>query len=69
MSSDPIDDTKRSFLVSLLKVILEKMKWDEEADPEDMDDDDKAAFEGLRKVLTHIHICVNQMGSFILPYV
>jgi exportin-T len=26
------------------------MKWDEEADPEDIDEDDKAAFEGLRKV-------------------
>jgi exportin-T len=27
------------------------MKWDEDSDPEDIDDDDKAAFEGLRKVL------------------
>lgn len=26
------------------------MKWDENADPNDIDDDDKAAFEGLRKV-------------------
>ena len=37
-------------LSSLLTVILEKLKWDEEADPEDMDEDDKAAFEDLRKV-------------------
>lgn len=50
MSSEPIDDSKKSFLISLLKVILDKMKWDEEADPDDMDEDDKTAFEGLRKV-------------------
>lgn len=50
MSSDPIDDSKRSFLVSLLKITLEKMKWEEEADPTDIDEDDKAAFDGLRKV-------------------
>ncbi|KAF7968962.1 hypothetical protein HWV62_28753 [Athelia sp. TMB] len=51
MSSEPIDDSKRSFLISLLKVILDKMKWDEDADPDDMDEDDKTAFEGLRKDL------------------
>lgn len=50
MSSDPIDDSKRSFLVELLNVILQKMKWEETDDPEDIDDDDKAAFDGLRKV-------------------
>lgn len=50
MSSDPLDDSKRSFLVSLLNVILQKMKWEETDDPEDIDDDDKAAFDGLRKV-------------------
>jgi hypothetical protein len=26
------------------------MKWDEDSDPDDIDEDDKAAFEGLRKV-------------------
>ncbi|OJT11445.1 Exportin-T [Trametes pubescens] len=50
-SSDPLDPSKRSFLSSLLTVILEKLKWDEESDPEDMDEDDKAAFEDLRKEL------------------
>jgi exportin-T len=50
MSSDPIDDSKRSFLASLLQVILEKMKWDEESDPEDLDDDN-ADFDTLRKVI------------------
>ncbi|THH18865.1 hypothetical protein EUX98_g8885 [Antrodiella citrinella] len=50
-SSDPLDDTKRSFLNSLLNVILQKLKWDEEADPEDVDEDDRGAFEELRKDL------------------
>lgn len=50
MSTEPIDDSKRSFLISLLKVILDKMRWDEESDPDDMDEDEKIAFEGLRKV-------------------
>jgi hypothetical protein len=26
------------------------MKWDESVDPDDVDEDDKVAFEGLRKV-------------------
>ncbi|KAI0775191.1 ARM repeat-containing protein [Trametes elegans] len=50
-SSEPLDPAKRTFLSSLLSVILEKLKWDEESDPEDMDEDDKAAFEDLRKEL------------------
>ncbi|KAJ7104182.1 armadillo-type protein [Mycena belliarum] len=50
-SSDPIDDSKRSFLNSLLQVILAKMKWDEETDLEDSDEDDIAEFENLRKEL------------------
>lgn len=49
-SSEPLDDTRRSFLSSLLSVILQKLKWEEDADPEDMDEDDKADFEELRKV-------------------
>ena len=50
VSSGPLDESKRSFLVSLLRVILEKMKWEKDDDPDDMDEDDKAAFEDLRKV-------------------
>ncbi|KAI0049750.1 KapM protein [Auriscalpium vulgare] len=45
------DEEKRTFLVSLLSVILDKMKWVEDVDLEDIDDDDKAAFELLRKDL------------------
>ncbi|KAI0955836.1 pre-tRNA nuclear export protein [Taiwanofungus camphoratus] len=50
-SSEPLDGSKRSFLTSLLNVILEKLKWDEGSDPGDMDEDDRAAFEELRKDL------------------
>jgi exportin-T len=50
MSTEPIDASKRSFLASLLEVILEKLKWDPETDPDEIDEDDKVAFEGLRKV-------------------
>ena len=50
ISTEPLDDAKRSFLVSLLEVILEKLKWDPDGDPDDLDEDDKVAFEGLRKV-------------------
>jgi exportin-T len=52
ISTGPLDNTKRSFLTSLLSVILEKLKWEEADEPDDMDEDDKAAFEGLRKVLS-----------------
>ncbi|KAF7330559.1 Exportin-T [Mycena venus] len=57
-SSEPIDDNRRSFLTSLLQVILTKMKWDEAADLEDPDEDDNAEFEAMRKVcmlLTKFH--------------
>ena len=50
MSTEPIDDQKRSFLANLLEVILLKMKWDGEAEPDDVDDDDNAEFEKMRKV-------------------
>ncbi|RDB26055.1 Exportin-T [Hypsizygus marmoreus] len=51
ISSAPIDDAKRSFLTSLLQVLLTKMKWDPEANPDDVDDDDNAEFEKIRKEL------------------
>ncbi|KAF8656825.1 hypothetical protein AX16_002373 [Volvariella volvacea WC 439] len=47
----PISTEMRTFLTSLLEVILVKMKWDEEADPEDAEDDDNAEFDKLRKDL------------------
>ena len=51
-SSDPLEPERLTFLASLLGVILQKMKWDESEDIDDMDDDDKGAFEFLRKVLS-----------------
>ncbi|KIJ50979.1 hypothetical protein M422DRAFT_27087 [Sphaerobolus stellatus SS14] len=50
-TNEPIDPEKRAFLKQLLDTILEKMKWDSEDDPEDMDEDDFAAFDGMRKEL------------------
>lgn len=50
MSSEALDDATRSFLRSLLDVILQKMRWDKDADPADPDEDDVVAFYGLRKV-------------------
>lgn len=52
MSTEPLDESKRAFLVLLLQVILTKMKWDEQPDPDDADadEDDIAEFEKMRKV-------------------
>ena len=49
-SAEPISDATRAFLSSLLEVLLEKLRWDGDEDPADLDDDDRAAFEVLRKV-------------------
>ncbi|KAJ3766289.1 armadillo-type protein [Lentinula raphanica] len=51
VSGGPIDAEKREFLTTLLQVILDKMKWDVDADPSDVDDDDNDEFERLRKEL------------------
>jgi exportin-T len=45
-----LSPARREFLVSLVSVVLQKLKWDPDEDPNDMDEDDKAAFEGMRKV-------------------
>lgn len=51
-TSDPLDGEKRGFLTSLMEVILQKSRWDEDDDdPDDLDEDERAAFEGLRKDL------------------
>lgn len=41
---------KRQFLSSLLEVSLQKMKWDVDTDVDDLDDDDRGAFDQMRKV-------------------
>ncbi|KAH8831825.1 armadillo-type protein [Flagelloscypha sp. PMI_526] len=50
-SPAPLDDTKRQFLLSLLQVLLNKMKWREDADTMDDDDEEHQEFEGMRKEL------------------
>ncbi|KAF7327748.1 Exportin-T [Mycena kentingensis (nom. inval.)] len=47
----PLDENKRSFLTSLLQVTITKAKWDEESDPDDLDEEDSAEFEAIRKEL------------------
>ena len=49
-SAEPVSDATRAFLTSLLEVLLEKLRWDGDEDPADLDEDDRAAFEVLRKV-------------------
>ncbi|KAI9566771.1 armadillo-type protein [Boletus coccyginus] len=51
VSSDALDNDTRSFLSSLLDVVLRKMRWDKDEDPADLDEDDVVAFDGLRKDL------------------
>ncbi len=60
-SSEPIDDSKRSFLTSLLEVILTKMKWDEEADLDDPEEDDNAEFERLRTVCSLLLASITEL--------
>ncbi|KAL1668161.1 armadillo-type protein [Schizophyllum commune] len=50
-STDPLPEQKRAFLASLVQVILTKLKWDEDAEPEDLDEDENTEFENLRKDL------------------
>ena len=50
-SPQDITDETRAFLSSTLSALLQKLKWDEdESDLDDMDEDDRQAFETLRKV-------------------
>lgn len=51
VASVSLDESTRSFLASLLDVILQKMRWNKDDDPNDMDEDDITAFELLRKDL------------------
>ena len=43
-------EEKKQFLSSLLEVAFQKMKWDTDADPDSMDDDDQLGFDTMRKV-------------------
>lgn len=41
---------KQSFLESTLSILIDKLKWDGEENPDEMDPDDRMAFENMRKV-------------------
>jgi len=41
---------KRAFLETTLGILIEKLKWDEDDEPDEMDQDDLMMFEGIRKV-------------------
>ena len=41
---------KLAFLTSFLKVVIEKLKWDPDTSPDDLEQDERAAFESMRKV-------------------
>jgi exportin-T len=41
---------KHGFLTSFLKVVIEKLKWDPDTSPDDLEQDERAAFESMRKV-------------------
>lgn len=45
-----LTEGKRQFLRSALEIVIAKLKWDKEADPDDMDVDDLTAFDNMRKV-------------------
>lgn len=63
-SQENFPEPTRSFLSTALSTILKKMKWDEEQDPEDMDDDDKHAFETFRKVTPLLRLTVCHSNAF-----
>ncbi|KAG8712895.1 pre-tRNA nuclear export protein [Ceratobasidium sp. 395] len=42
---------KRAFLLQTLETLLQKMRWNPDEDPDDLDDDDRSAFENLRNDL------------------
>lgn len=48
---DPLEESTRSFLTMLLQILLTKLKWDEQSDPDDSDveEDDLAEFDKMRK--------------------
>ncbi|CAE7129203.1 unnamed protein product [Rhizoctonia solani] len=39
---------KRTFLMQTLEILLQKMRWNPDDDPDELDDDDRGAFETLR---------------------
>ncbi|KAF8753377.1 ARM repeat-containing protein [Rhizoctonia solani] len=46
-----LTSSKRTFLTQTLEILLQKMRWNPEDDPDELDDEDRAAFETLRSDL------------------
>ncbi|KAH8118024.1 ARM repeat-containing protein [Phellopilus nigrolimitatus] len=55
-SPQEITNETRDFISSTITALLQKMKWDEDSDLDDMDEDDKHAFESLRKGDLRVHL-------------
>jgi exportin-T len=45
-----ITPEKRQFLQTTLGILIDKLKWDEDEDPDEMDPDDLMMFDNMRKV-------------------
>lgn len=41
---------KRAFLETTLRILIDKLEWDEDDEPDDMDQDEQMVFENMRKV-------------------
>jgi exportin-T len=41
---------RQQFLQTTLGILIDKLKWDEDEDPDEMDSDDLMMFENMRKV-------------------
>jgi exportin-T len=55
---------KRAFLETTLGILIDKLKWDEDDEPDDMDQDDQMMFENMRKVTSLLLVYT----SLLIPF-
>jgi exportin-T len=55
---------KRAFLETTLGILIDKLKWDEDDEPDDMDQDDQMMFENMRKVISMLLVYTPLLISF-----
>jgi exportin-T len=55
---------KRAFLEMTLGILIDKLKWDEDDEPDDMDQDDQMMFENMRKVISMLLVYT----SLLIPF-
>ena len=60
-SYNELQEPEQVFLTSLVTVILAKSKWDDESEPDELEDEDKGHFEQLRKVVLHTQSVVEPL--------